>query len=336
MFGVVFANALPQLRGDPGVADPLAGQAGELDEGDGPRLGRVVRELDLLLGDLDELLPGLALLVQVLERADRFDVPGLELDDRLVVLDGLRRVGKPLQHERRDFAVQAQLLVGIGRRLDARLKDPDQIRPALHAGVDGLQRVQRLRVVRLEFEHRLPGPDDLGVGLDVLLVDVDGAQENFDLAVDVTRGFGGLLLLLQQIDEAVPLADLGVQPFEFGEDLVVGRILVVDALPEGQRLVVPSLALGDLGELALDDDRLVAHRGVELLQTAPVVAARVKLGVELADQATLARGCLQPAEIDLGAIGVVELLPEQQSELSVQPLLDALVLHGSGPLVDDA
>ena len=199
-------------------------------------LSRVLDQRQLLLLDVDELLPVAALGVEVLELGDRFGVELVRLEHRLEALDRLGLVVELVEEEAAGLKVKGGAADGIRGELRPTADPADQVGPPLHLlelhllGLDDLE--QGLGVVRVlqdllegskrgDHEARLP---------QVIAVDVD------ELPV---RGLGllevlqrvALQVVLEQVRDVAPLAGLGVELAHAGPRVPLARELLGRVAP---------------------------------------------------------------------------------------------------------
>ena len=210
VLGVVRQHLLPKLDRDRRLLHLLGGELRHLDAA-GLALVGVGELVDLALVDRDQLLPVAALLVHLLDEAERLAVVGIQLEDRLVGLDRLGLVRELLEKQVRDRRCSAIFSSADldDRRLLAQQRD--QIRPALHRLVLRGQRVGGVEVVGLDGEDLVERVDDHHIQLQTIAIDLDHLLEQTGIFV-LGRRPGRLLDgLLQHLDEGVPALRLLVQ-----------------------------------------------------------------------------------------------------------------------------
>ena len=307
-------HALPQRDRRVWLAQLLARELRQLDQALVTLLA-IAEEPDLALGNRDVRIVVAALIVDILEDADRLAVLGLVREDRLVVLDRLGGVREALDHDAGDLRMQVDELLRVRLVLDLLLQDLHEIRPALHLGVLGRQRVERADVAGVDLEDRLPRRNDLRGRIHLDLVDVDHLHEEQDLVIHI-GGPKAVEALLEELDHRVPFPDRGVQATQRLIGLVVLGHELAQLLPELDRLLVLLLLLGQPRQEAPRFDRVLdaalLRLRQDLLESPPVVLRRVELDVERPQEL----GRLGPigqrldtAEGHLGHLLVAETLP---------------------------
>ena len=318
------------------LVEPLGGQLGHLGQAVAALLGGDVRELFLV--DLEQRLPGPAARVQLLEPLAGLEVRGIGLEDLLEAGHRVLVLAELLGPQRGDAPVQRQALRRLGGRLGLAREDLDEVGPAPLRLVARRQRRQRRRVVGLERDDAQVGVDHHDVQVQAISIDRDDIQVTIDLFVD-RLGRDRLEILLEQLEQRVPLLGARVEPLERLDRLGQVRLQAQQALPDVDRLLgvllVPlpfrGLAFA-LGLALLDGARhLDAHRhlavdvGLGLLrlrqqrhQLRDLVPAGEVVAIEVDHRAVARVDLAHAAEDHLGLLDLAELLPQQIGELDQQ------------------
>ncbi len=194
-------------------------------------------QLEPALQQVPEVLPPLGVRVELVERVDRLVVTGLELEDPLVVVDGLVGVAGDLLGDDRDLVEEVGAAVRILGPRENALVEGLEILPALARGEDLLEAHERALV------RRIAGEDPLEIrrcAIDLtehLVVEGRGALGEVDLDVrgqpalpllgdGLRDGFDELLRALRLVREhaeAVPERELGGVVLRGAGDDVEGR-----------------------------------------------------------------------------------------------------------------
>src|SRR5690606_18587509 len=127
------AEDLAHLEADRGAHLPLVGQLVDA------------------LGDVEQLLPALGLLVEARERGERLVVLPEAREQIVVGDDRVLRVGELLLVDRADAAGDGLLLVLVGDRGVARREHVDELLPLALLLVEPLERAHRIDVARIEL-----------------------------------------------------------------------------------------------------------------------------------------------------------------------------------------
>ena len=215
-----------------------------------------------------------------LERRQRLGVLGLDLQDLAVGLDGGARLAELLLAQVAEAAEERDGLVGVLGQLQLALEVVGQLAEVAAAQVQAIERAQRLDVVGVVLEDRLPGLDRLGRVVEHLLP--DGRDAHADLLA-----LRGLLdqreLLGERLDQIRPALGARVQPLERHQRrrvLGLDRLRAAEVL-DGLLRLLQLLVVGDRDhqqQLALERRRqllLAAERPlVQRHQRRPVVEDR--------------------------------------------------------------
>ena len=235
----------------------------------------VREERELLLLDVDHLLPVAPLGVEVLELGDRLGVELVGLEHALEALDGLGLVVELVEEEAAGLEVQGGASGRVLGELGAATDATDEVGPALHRvelgllGLDDLE--QGLGVVGV-LEHLLERGEggDHETGLtQVVAVDLDELPVR-GLGVLGVAGRVLLELVLQQVGDVGPLAGLGIQLAQANPRITLAGELLDRIAPTVDRLgstsalgvaggVEEALLLGAV-HLAADLDRVAGER----------------------------------------------------------------------------
>ena len=216
------------------VVEPLARQARHLAE---PRpLAGGVDVRQLLAQQLDEGAPGAGLGIKVLEPGGRLGVGRIRLEDLLEAGHRVLVLAQLVRPQRRDPPVQRHAGRRVGRGLRLARQDLDQIAVAPLRLVAAGQRRQRGRVVRLERQDVEVGRHHHDVEAQAIAVDRHDLQVAVDLLLDVA-GRDRVEVVLQELEERVPLLGLRVELAQRGDRLGEVGLEAQDPLPDLDRLV---------------------------------------------------------------------------------------------------
>ena len=260
---------------------------------------------ELLAQKLDERPPGARLGVEVLEPRAGLGVGRIGLEDLLEAGDGVLVLAELVGPQRGDPPVQRHARRRIGRRLGLARQDLDQIAVAPLRLVAPRQRRQRRRVIGLERQDVEVGRHHHHIEVQPIAVDGHDLQVPVDLLVDV-RGRDGVEIVLQELEQRVPLLGRRVELAQRRHRLGQVRPQAQEALPDLDRLV------GVLRPLLGGARHLDPHRHA---------AVEVRLGLlglrqhrqEL--RHLVPRGVVRPIELDHLAVGGIELAHAAEERL---------------------
>ena len=218
---------------------------------------------DVLAVGVDQRLPLALLLVEALEIAVRLLVAIVDEQDLLQHLGGAVGLGELLLPQRRHALVDLDA-VAFGRRdLELVLEVLEVLLHAAGLLIQGVERLERRQVLRVDREHFL-------VRLDGALVVAEPVLPQLaDLQLEAHRELGvvdDLRLLRQHLDQAIPGLRAAVQALERVDGVDAALVVVERALVGEHRLRgVADLRLVGVGELQQDVDarlRLLLDLGV--------------------------------------------------------------------------
>ena len=222
---------------------------------------------------------------------------------------------------RRCSATRAGAVLG---RLGLLAEHADEIAPAALRLVARRQRRERVGVVGPQREHAEVRVDDHDVEVQAVSIDRDDLEETADLFVDVV-GRQRVELLLEDLEQRVPLLRLRVERLERRDGLGQPRLEAQQALPQLDGLVGALRArLGGArhlhahGDAAIDVGLALLRLREDLQQVGLVVLRAVVGPVELDHLVVRGIDLADAAEEGLGRLGVVEPLPQQRREVDLQ------------------
>ncbi len=266
---------------------------------------------------------------QQLERVDRREVIGLELEDLQEAVDRLRGLVQALRVDLRDLEEQRDLGLGGVHEAEPLLEHADELAPLFGLAQDPRLALERAGVRRREQQELLEGLDRGVVVLELLFLQRGDAAQHRHAPVDA---LGCLEAHAEDRYELLPHLEVGVEILERGDRGLVARLELEDLLEValGCLRVAPSVAR-DGRELV---EQLEALVGVDVVagealleqpdQLAPAVAALGR-ALETRPQHDIVGaqlvGAAGPGQRDLGLLLLV-----QRDVADRRDVLEALVV----------
>ncbi len=208
-------------------------------------LGRILRQLGLVLEDAEQLLPVLRRLVEDVEATERLEIVGIDLEHALVGVDRPRHVAELALVDRADLVVDELLLLGVGDEIRLLRVHREEVRPPREPEVELDQRVDGAEILRVELEDLAVDGDGLIVPLEDLFFDGSGLVEGRLLVVGLVEDVRLLLEDLRQLLVALGAAEDAIERLRRRE------VLGVDL----QHLAVVAHGAVEVGEVVLVDAR---------------------------------------------------------------------------------
>ena len=135
------------------------------------RLGRVRRELGLVLQNAEQLLPVARSLIQDVQAAERRQIVGIELEHLLIGVDRAPHVRELSLVDRADLVEDELLLVRVEDQIGLLGVDGEQLLPAREPEVELDQRVDAAQIFAVDLEDLLVDADGVFLALEHVLFD---------------------------------------------------------------------------------------------------------------------------------------------------------------------